>query len=307
MRTLLASLAALTLLLAARPALACSVCAAGDPLVAAGDAAPEARSLKVSLETEWLTASAAMDDADMPGMVEDLDQTTVRALAVFSPLHRVNVALGIPFVRKSVSETAPGMDHGTETFSGLGDVELGARLFLLDRTNFSAMRHQSLALSAGTSLPTGENDARDDLGLLLDEHSQLGTGAYGPYVGVLYRLEQSRWHAFASLSGRFRTENARGYRYGAALAGTVQAQRQLRDRLAVGLGVDGREAARDERDGAAVAHTGGLVLAAAPSVHVGLGGPLWLSLRAQIPFATRLHGEQDVGPTVSAALQLQVF
>lgn len=306
MRTLLASAVSLTLLLAAGPALACSVCAAGDPLVAAGDAAPEARNLSVALQTEWLTASAGMAEAEMPGMVEDLDQATVRALLVFSPLHRVNVALGVPFVRKSVSATGAGMDHGTESFSGLGDVELGARLFLLDRTNFAAMRHHSVALSAGTSFPTGENDAQE-LGARLDEHSQLGTGAYGPYLGVLYGLELSRWHAFVSLTGRIRTENAHGYRYGAALTGTVEAQRQLHERFAVGLGIDGREAARDEQDGAAVAHTGGLVLAAAPSVHVGLGGPVWLSLRAQLPFATRLHGEQDVGPTLSAGLQLQVF
>lgn len=301
-RSLLAA-AALLASLAARPALACSVCAAGDPLVAAGDAAPETRALRLALETEWLSASAGMES--MPGMVEDLDQLTVRAQAVYSPLHRVNVALSVPWTRKSVSATGAGMDHGTEVFTGLGDVELGARLFLLDRTDFSVMRHQAFAVSAGSSLPTGRNDATER-GLRLDEHSQLGTGAYGPYLGVLYRLEQARWHAFASLSGRWRSENDFGYRYGTALTWAVHGQRQLSERLAVGLGVDGREAAADEEDGSPVAHTGGLVVAATPSVHLGLGG-LWISIRAQVPVATRLRGVQDVGPTVSASLQFQVL
>ncbi len=289
--------------LAALPALACSVCAAGDPLVAAGDAAPETRSLRLALETEWLTASAGMES--MPGMEEDLDQLTVRAQAVYSPLHHVNLAVSVPFVRKSVSASGAGMDHGTETWSGLGDVEVGGRWFLLDRTNFSAMRHQSLALSFGSSLPTGADDAKEQ-GLRVDEHSQLGTGGYGPYVGTLYRLEQSRWHAYGSLSARWRSENRFGYRYGSALAWAVHGQRQLSPGLAVGLGIDGRQAARDEEDGAPVLHTGGLVVAAVPAVHVGFRG-LWISIRAQLPVATSLRGIQDVGPTVSASLQLQVL
>lgn len=294
---------ALSVALAAPPALACSVCAAGDPLVAAGDAAPETRALRFALETEWLTASAGMES--MPGMEEELDQLTVRAQVVYSPLHRVNVAASIPFVRKSVSASGAGVDHGTETWSGLGDVEIGARWFLLDRTDFSAMRHQSFALSLGSSLPTGANDA-EEAGLRVDEHSQLGTGGYGPYAGTLYRLEQSRWHAFASATARWRSENRFGYRYGQSLAWAVHGQRQLSPGLAVGLGIDGRQAARDEQDGSPVLHTGGLVVAAVPAVHLGFRG-LWLSLRAQLPFATRLRGIQDVGPTVSASLQLQVL
>jgi hypothetical protein len=276
-------------------AYACSVCAAGDPLVAAGDAAPEGRTLRFALETEWLTVSAGP---------EALEQTTVRAWAVTSPLHRVNVALSVPVVRKTLSSAGAGAHGAHESRTGLGDVEIGARLFFLDRTDFSAMRRQSLALSLGSSLPTGRNDAGETGA---DEHSQLGTGGYGPHAGVLYRLEQSRWHAFASASARWRSENRSGYRYGASLGWSVQAQRQLSPWLAFGLGLDGREAAADEQDGAPVPHTGGLVLAAAPSVHVAVAGPLWLTVRAQIPFASRLRGDQDVDPTVSAALQIQVF
>lgn len=272
--------------------------------MAAGDASPEGRGLHLALETEWLTASAGM--AEMPGATEELEQWTLRAVGVYSPAHRVNVAFALPVLRKDVHVSGAGMSHAGGAFSGLGDAEVGARWFLLDRTNFAVMRHQTLALSAGTSLPTGENAAREG-GVRVDEHSQLGTGGWGPYAGVLYRLEQSRWHAFASLAARLRSENRFGYRYGRALAWTVQAQRQLGPRLAAGLGLDGREAWPDEQDGVAVSHTGGLVLTASPEIHADLGGSVWLTLRAQVPIATRLRGDQDVGPTVIAGVQLQVF
>lgn len=285
----------------ATDARACSVCAAGDPLVAAGDAAPAARELRMAVEAEWLTASAAMEGMD--GMLEQVDQSTVRALAVYSPLARLNAVLSVPLVRKDVSY---GGAHPSHETSGVGDAELGLRWFAADRSNFASMRHHSVAISAGTSLPTGGDDATLD-GLRLDPHSQLGTGAWGPYAGVLYRLEQSSWHAFASVSGRWRTENSHGYRYGASLHWSFVAQRQLGERVAVGLGIDGREAAPDDQDGAPVPHTGGLVLAAAPELHASLGGPLWLWVRAQLPFATQLRGTQDVGPTVATGLQYQLF
>lgn len=291
-------------LLSAVPALACSVCNAGDPLVQAGDAATEEREVRLALETEWLTAEAEMPE--MPGMVEELTQLSARVGAVFSPAPRFNLVALLPVVRKEVATHGGGATHEEEVFSGIGDAEVGARWFVVDRSNFSSMSHQSFALSAGTSLPTGENGARE-AGVRLDEHSQLGTGGFGPYAGALWRLEQSRWHAFASVTGRVRSENRFGYRYGPSLGWSVQVQRQLHDRLAAGVALDGREAWADEQDGVAVEHTGGLVLAVAPSVHVGVAGGVWLQVRAQLPIATRLRGEQSVGPVVTAGLQLRVF
>ncbi len=304
MRSLVVVPLAAAALAAAAPARACSLCACGDPLVSAGDAAPAGRELWAAVETEWLTASAAMES--MPGATEKVDQGTVRVLGVYSPLARVNAVLTVPLVQKRVSVSGAGMDHGTSVQTGLGDLELGARWFLADASNFSAMRHQSFAVSAGTSLPTGSDDATED-GARLDQHAQVGTGGWGPYAGVLYRLEQGAWHGFASLTGRWRSENGYGYRYGASLGWSVSVQRELGDRVAVGLAIDGREAAPDREDGADVAHTGGLVLAASPEVHVNVGGAWWLTARAQLPFATDLRGIQDVGPTFSAGVQVRAL
>jgi hypothetical protein len=301
---LVRSLLAAAVLLAARPVLACSLCTCGDPLLEAGDAAPTEREVRLSLETEWLTARMGMEDA--PGTDERLEQYTVRVGAVASPLPRLNALVLLPLVRKDISEHGGGASGATETFTGIGDVEIGARWFLLDRTSFSALRHQSFALSSGTSLPTGPNDAKED-GLRVDEHAQLGTGAYGPYAGVLWRLTQTRWHAAASLTARYRTENGFHYRYGASLGWTVQAQLQATPRLAAGLSLDGRDAAADEEEGVRVPNTGGLVLAITPSLNVDVGRGVWLQVRAQLPVATRLLGDQDVGPVVSAGVQLRVL
>jgi hypothetical protein len=306
-RLLAAALAVAAPLLAPAPVHACSVCMAGDPLVGAADAASEAGELRLALETEWLTAEADMVEPLGTVVREELTQRTLRLAAVWSPVPHVNVVLNAPLVRKSVHMTMPGMDHGTLEQTGLGDVELGVRWFALDRTNFARMRHQSVALSAGTSLPTGPSGAKDDAGVRIDEHAQLGTGGYGPYVGALYRLEQAEWHAFASLTGRVRTENRFGYTYGAAVAWTVQAQRQLGKRAAVGLGVDGREALPDREGGADVPHTGGLVLAAAPQLHWNAWRGVWLTVRGQLPILTRLRGNQEVGPVVIVGLQLRVM
>lgn len=302
---LLLGAALAALLLPVQRAAACSVCAAGDPLVAAADAASGAHELRVGLETEWLTAEADMAEEGEVGR-ERVEQGTLRFLAVYSPVDDVNLVAQVPLVWKTSLTTMPGMAHPAEELSGLGDVDVGGRWFVVNRSDFARMRHHALALSAGSSLPTGRNDARDGAARL-DEHAQLGTGAYGPYLGALYRLEGSSWHAFASLTGRLRTENEYGYRYGGALAWTVQAQRSLGTRLALSLGVDGRWAAADREEGEAVGNTGGLVLAAVPQLHVDLGRGVWASVRAQVPFATALRGAQDVGPTFVAGLQYRVF
>jgi hypothetical protein len=279
------------------------VCTPGDPLVAASDASSTAGELRLAFEAEWLTADAGSHHA--PGATDEVEQGSFRLVGVYAPVDRLNVLAVVPIVRKEARTTGAGHDeHSTET--GLGDVELGARWFVLDRMEFGEMRRQWVALSAGTSMPTGADDATHD-GELLDPHAQVGTGGWGPYAGVLYRLEQGDWGAFASVTGRYRTESDRGYRFGGSVHWTVQAQRQLGHRVALGLALDGRTAAQDEEGGEKVPNTGGLVLAATPAIYADVYRGTWISLRAQLPFATDLLGEQTVGPVVVVGVQRAVF
>jgi hypothetical protein len=263
------------------------------------DAASRTGALRLGIDAEWLTAEAVSPHD--PAMRDELVQSSLRLLAVFGLTDRLNLVASVPFVRKELHHAGSGMSLHS-TVAGLGDAEVGARWFAWDGTDWEAMRHQSVALSAGTSVPTGEADARE-AGVRLDDHAQPGTGAWGPYAGILYRLEQARWHAFASVTYRWRSESRWGYRYGAVLGWTLQGQWQPTRRVALGLGVDGRQAAADRDDGAPVAHTGGFLLAAAPALHVGVTESLWLSLRAQVPFASALRGDQEVGPVLVAGAQ----
>ncbi len=97
------------------------------------------------------------------------------------------------------------------------------------------------------------------------------------------------------------------YQYGPALLWSVHAQHQVLPRLALSLGVDGRQSWADLDHSAAVENTGGLVLAAAPAAYFNLAGGLWVGLRAQLPFYARLRGEQSLGPTLVGGLQYQLF
>jgi len=230
-----------------------------------------------------------------------LTQYASRLVGVYGPVEQLNLVASVPYVWKELHHVGGGMSERT-TRSGIGDAEIGARWFAWRRTDWGAARRQAVALSLGSSLPTGSADARE-AGARLDDHSQLGSGGWGPYAGLLYRLEQLTWSAFASVTGRWRSENRWGFRYGASLAWSAQVQWTPHERLGLGLGLDGRQAAPDEEDGAAVANTGGLLLAAAPALFVGATESLWFSVRAQLPVATSLRGDQRVGPVVIAGVQ----
>ena len=77
--------------------------------------------------------------------------------------------------------------------------------------------------------------------------------------------------------------------------------------LVAALGVEGRAAAADRDSGATVANTGGLVLAAAPGLHFDVAKGGWLFARVQVPFYTRLLGEQTVGPVWTAGIRYEAL
>lgn len=291
-------------LLAPRPALPCSVCACGDPLAAVAETPGNSGALRLALETEMLTVSSA--NRDLPGTTSELTQWTLRPSAIYSPLGRLNLVLIAPVTRKRMVATGMGMDATMSDESGLGDVELGARWFLFESVDFSARLRHSAAALAGSSFPTGPNSARRD-GLRVDEHGQVGTGGFGPYLGAHYRIQGDVWSALATVTGRFRTENRYGYRYGQALLWSLQGQWQPAAPLAFSLGLDGRSAAADREPGAAVPNTGGLVLAATPAVHWNIVSDAWLFARAQLPFYRSLLGEQSVGPVFTAGIRYQAL
>jgi hypothetical protein len=289
--------------LAPRPARACSVCGCGDPLLVASDPAAITGQLRLQLDAEYLRVDAG-SEAD-PSRTDQLTQWSLRLNAVWHPLEALSVSATLPLVSKAIRTVGGGTSTAVSDATGLGDAEVGARYAVWRAVSLGIGRVQELALTAGTSTPTGANGLRA-AGERIDEHGQPGTGAWGPFGGVHYRLEQGEWTGFASLSGRVHTENGYRYTYGPALLWSVHAQHLASKRVALDLGVDGRHAGADRSGGEAVDSTGGTVLAAAPGVYVNAAGGAWLFVRGQIPFVKRFRGEQDQLPSAIAGVQYQV-
>jgi hypothetical protein len=309
---LLAAAAASTLAWAA-PARACSVCGCGDPLLSSSDPAAITGQLRLQLDTEYLGIDAGSEET--PGATDQLAQWSTRLNAVWRPLDDLALSATLPYVSKTIRTVGGGATVTASDLSGLGDVELGVRWTAWRSVQVGARRVQELALSAGSTLPTGQKQAKE-AGALIDPHGQVGTGGWGPFAGAHYRYEQGDWSAFASLSYRVRTEasyfDGTRYKFGDAVLWSVHGQYLAAKRLALDLGLDGRRAAADratDETGAVDGHvvnTGGTVVAAAPGVYFNATGGLWLFARGQLPVVKRLEGEQDVMPTFTLGLQLQL-
>jgi hypothetical protein len=308
---------ALAIVLAVTPCVAhaCSVCSRGDPLAPAAEGHGRGGDLRVAVDAEVLSQRSATPG--VVGMHDGLDQYTLKLTGAYSPAPPVNLVVSVPFTRKKVT-----MEHGGGTapfvasdLTGIGDLEVGGRWFFWERVSLRARLRQGVALSVGTSIPTGPSEARTIIGSQPitaigqpnAQHEQLGTGAFGPFAGLSYRLQRDPFTGLLSVSGRAHTENAQGYRYGSALLFTVQGQWAPARWLALGFGLDGHNGGRDRQYGAPVENTGGLVLWASPSAYMNVYQRLWVTLRAQFPFHTSLVGEQTVGPVVLGGVQYELF
>jgi hypothetical protein len=298
---------------------ACSICGCGDPLLAASDPAAITGLLRLQLDTEYLRIDAGTDG--MPGYTDQLTQWSYRLNAVVRPSSRLSLIATVPVLDKTIHTVGGGTDETASHLTGLGDAELGARYALWRSINFGWGRVQEIALAGGLMMPTGSSGAKttDSTGTAIpvDPHGQLGTGGWGPFLGLHYRFEQGQWLGFADVSYRMRTTGSyfdgSKYKFGDAALWSAHGQYRPIAALAVDLGIDGRYARIDEatapgNSGAGtVDNTGGLVLSAAPGVYFNAMGAFWIFARGQIPFYKDLFGEQDVHPSVAFGLQYQVL
>jgi hypothetical protein len=284
--------------------LACSVCGCGDPLLTSSDPAAITGQLRLQLDLEYLRMNAA-NETD-PTSTDQLTQTTYRLNVVWRPSQDLSLTATLPIVHKEMRMVGSGGTTPTSDATGLGDFEVAGRYALWRAVSLGTGRVDELAVTAGTSLPTGANDLQQD-GQRIDEHGQPGTGAWGPFAGLAYRHEQGSWLAYGSVAGRVRTENGHQYTYGAALLWSVHGQWFPAKRVALDLGVDGRAAAADRAAGETVPNTGGTLLSLSPGVYVNAWRTTWLFLRGQFPFYKAFRGEQDQLPSFVTGLQVQVF
>jgi hypothetical protein len=313
-RTLFLGAAAVAALASASPARACSVCGCGDPLLAASDPAAITGKLRLQLDTDYLRMDAGTDGN--PNSIDQLTQWSYRFNAAYRPIEDLSFLVTVPLVAKTMKAAEGGISTPVSDLTGLGDVEVAARYAFFRSVDLPRQRAWEVAATGGSMLPTGEHNATAG-GALVDPHGQLGTGGWGPFLGLAFLFEQKDWLAFANASYRVRTEasydDGTKYKFGDAFLWSVHGQYRPTRRLAIDLGVDGRYAKRDRATNdvgevdPGVVNTGGTVLSAAPGVYFEAGAGIWLFARGQIPFATNLYDQQKVYPGFTTGLQFQAF
>jgi len=256
--------------------------------------------LRAALSASAVTASARSDDD--PLVTERLERLQLTPTLVYSPFLKLNLVAAVPLQRNLYSATGSDIASESHTLWGLGDAQLGAGYFIVDRVDFSAGSRQELALSAGSAFPTGPNDSKAD-GERLDEHAQLGRGAFGPYAGITYAFHMDPWNFTASVIGRTFTTNDLGYRYGSSLLWSAALQYRPWTELAFELGTNDHYELHDALDGDKQVNTGGLVVQASPGLLAQVSGKLWFSASVEIPVYTQLNGQQQLGPTYLAVFR----
>jgi hypothetical protein len=288
-------------------------------LLAASDPAAITGILRLQLDTEYLRVDAGADGR--PGYTDQLTQWSYRVNTVYRPISRLSFVATIPVLDKTIRTAGGGTSVTDSHLTGLGDAEMGARYAMWRSINYRNGRVQELALAGGVMMPTGANDAKttDTTATVIpvDPHGQLGTGGWGPFVGLHYRFEQVNWLAFADVSYRVRTTGSyfdgSKYKFGDAALWSIHGQYRPLATLAVDLGLDGRYARVDRATAAgessanSVDNTGGMLLSIAPGVYFNAAGAFWVFARGQIPVYKDLFGEQDVKPSLALGLQYQVL
>ena len=125
-------LTATSLALAASPALACSVCGCGDPLVGVGQVAGPAGQLGLELDGQWLSQKAG---GDVPDTTDVLNQYSVLLTASYTPVANLNLVVTLPWVWKDMQMEMPdGTRMTSSNLNGFGDMQFGLRWFFWDDT-----------------------------------------------------------------------------------------------------------------------------------------------------------------------------
>lgn len=298
---------------------ACSICGCGDPLQSAGSAHPLANTFRLAFENVYLAASAQSDDL---ASTESVRQINLNTTLTYSPVNDLTLSVMLPVVEKYWSLLPPGGPGavGTDTGTpfGIGDVMVGVRYFFWQDPDYKIKLHQAFAASVGTYIPTGGTDFVSQItGNNLDTHSQLGTGAWGLYGGLLYNRLMEDFTLNVNFNVIVHTTPATTdpnspvfqYTFGTSYTGGISGQLNVTDSLAISLALEGRYATSDTKEndqGTGIRtdpNTGGTVLDLSPGLSWNITGDSTLYAKVQIPIYTNLIGVQKIDPTYIVGTQ----
>lgn len=273
-----------------RPAAACASCSCGDStLTATGIEQPYRNRVRIALEERY--GSLSMGEDPVASRVQFLRTTLAGS---WSPSSRLTLSALLPWVTSFITE--PGLPR--QTVSGLGDLELGARVVVFRERAFAP--HHVLWIGAGLKFPTGYR-TNDISGLPVAVDNEPGSGSWDPFGNITYAWFGGHVTSFfASTALRWTTAGFGGYRRGQSVGGTLAVQLQTWTRIAFQLGADLLWTHSDTlSNGHAVPDTGGFTGYLAGGL---LGSPwrdLLLRLVVEAPALQLLRGTQSTGPQVS--------
>jgi hypothetical protein len=306
---------------APRPASACSVCLAGDPLFSKdGTTAQQAGDFSVFFQAQgWRKDSGLLpheDEGEEEHGHEDehgdeeegFERNRSQRLDLFfswTPIDRATFTLDIPYAFNEIEENEPGQSQ-TNRLHGLGDVSLSGT-FVLWR-NREVLPSTWFEGRAFLKFPTGRTTRRE--GGFVDPHLQTGTGSwdFGFGLAAVHRLE---WGSlYTSVFYRENTEGDFGdvdYEYGDVVLWNAALEvpighalgRPALDWLTAGAELNFRWAGYDHVDGERFDDSGGSILYVTPSLRFRLPlavreRPMSLRVAVQLPVTSSwLNGFQD--------------
>ena len=273
---------------------ACAACGCGDPtLTVAGTEQPFANRLRASAEARYRS-----DSVGEPG-VDAIDVREFRTDLSFAwaPGARLFLLATLPFVYREVTSASLAKDRAW----GIGDVELRAKLFAFRDREF-APRHL-LSVVLGLKAPTAP--FRDDEnGEPLPLEAQSGTGSWDLLVGPAYALFAGKVSLYASAQLQAPVATRAELEPGPSLRGTLAAQYQALESLAVRPALDARWDAVSREQGELNPNSGGFVLFAGADVLVSPIEDFTVLAGVRVPVVQELTGYHDEGLT--AALGVSV-
>jgi hypothetical protein len=230
------------------------------------------------------------------GGVETHTQQTVRALLLYGVTERLTLLGVLPYAFNTITEG--GL---SESSRGFADPELTAIVEMLESDEGTFEMNASL----GVRFPLGEGEMTDGNGVLLDQHLQSGTGAWGMTAGLQGAHVALPVPLFYSASYQVNGVNSHEFRYGNVLRANIATQWQFaRD---VRLLVEGnfRFAERDMEGSSEDPNSGGTIVYFSPGLRISLPAGLALRGQAQIPVVEDLFGVQDEDVNVQVGLSME--
>lgn len=281
-----------TLLAAAWPAGACSICRCGDPTFnALGKEGVAQTGLRLALDWDQVKKT----QGDTSGDFDAVRERRTTLLLAYGISDRIGLFARLPLSERDLTETEDGVSEHSH-HSGLADPEIYGQLRLWSSPfEGDVGTRASLYGVFGVKTAWGQNNAKED-GVRLDEHVQPGTGSTDWFGGVSgsYQVNPSS-ALFASVQYRHTGTNDYGYRYGRVYLANFAYEHKLGTRLDGVLDLNYRHAGTDRIDdtGTPDGDTGGSIAYLTPRLLFNAGGGWVLRASAQIPLSqSGLNGLQ---------------